>query len=108
VYADRRSGVLLTRPILLEGDRLRINYATAAPGSIRVGIVGDERHNSIWPLSDYAAENCDVIYGDELECDVTWRGNPDLSFLKGKTVRFKFELTDADLYALQIADSKAP
>ena len=92
---------MLTRPILLEGDRLRINYATAAPGSIRVGIVLE----SGWPLSDYAAENCDVIYGDELERDVTWHGSPDLSFLKGKVIRFKFELTDADLYALQIADS---
>lgn len=101
VYADRRSGVMLTRPILLEGDRLRINYATAAPGSIRVGIVLE----SGWPLSDYAAENCDVIYGDELERDVTWHGSPDLSFLKGQVIRFKFELTDADLYALQIADS---
>lgn len=98
VYADRRGGVLLTKPILFNGERLRINYATSAPGSIRVGLVAE----SGWPLPGYAAEDCDVVYGDELERDVTWRGNPDLSFLRGKAVRFKFELTDADLYAMQL------
>ncbi|HBP38778.1 MAG TPA: hypothetical protein DD640_08580 [Clostridiales bacterium] len=98
VHADRQGGVMLTQPVLLEGDRLRINYATSAPGSIRVGIVNE----SGWPLSDYSTEDCDVIYGDELEHDVTWRGSADLSFLKGTAVRFKFELTDADLYALQV------
>jgi hypothetical protein len=100
VYAPRQGGVLLTKPIRLDGGKLRINYATAAPGSIRVGIVLDTG----WPLSDFSTEDCDVIYGDELEHDVTWRGKSDLSFLKGKAVSFKFELNDADLFAMQIVE----
>jgi hypothetical protein len=98
VYADRKGGVMLTAPILLEGDRLRINYATSAPGSVRAGIIVNG-----WPLSDFSVEDCDVLYGDELERDVSWHGRSDLSFLRGSVVRFKFELIDADLYALQIA-----
>lgn len=98
MHAGRRGGVLLTKPILFEGGKLSINYATAAPGSIRVGIVDEGG----WPLARYSAEDCDVIYGDELERAVTWRGQSDLSFLRGKKVQFKFELIDADLYMLQV------
>lgn len=101
VYADRQGGVLLTKPLRIDGNRLRINYATSAPGSVRVGIVDE----SGWPLSGYSAEDSDVLYGDELERDVSWRGNADLSFLRGKAIRLKFELIDADLFALQIADA---
>lgn len=98
IHADRIGGLFTTKPILIEGDRLVINYATSAPGSIRVGII-DEKG---WPLSYYSLEDCDVIYGDELQKTVTWHGNGDLSFLRGKAVQLKFELKDADVYALQI------
>ena len=98
VHADRGGGVLLTKPILIEGDKLRINYATSAPGSVRVGLVDENG----WPLGGFSTEDCDLIYGDELEKDVTWHGRSDLSFLRGKAAQLKFELTDADLFALQI------
>ena len=98
IRASRQGGVLLTRPFLFAGSRLAINYATSAPGSIRVGLV--DGHG--WPLAGFAAENCDVIYGDELVRELSWQGNPDLAFLTGKVIRLKIELVDADLYALQI------
>ncbi len=97
-YGEKKGGMFQTQPILFEHGKLRINYATSAPGSVRVGIVDENG----WPLPRYSPEDCDVIYGDELERDVTWRGSSDLSFLRGKVVRFKFELRDADVYAMQI------
>ncbi len=98
VRASRAGGVLLTKAFLFTGSRLVLNYATSAPGSIRVGLVDAAG----WPLADYAAENCDVIYGDELEREVSWRGQSDLSFLTGQVISLKIEMIDADLYALQI------
>ncbi len=98
MHADRAGGVFVTKPIVFDGDTLSINYATSAPGSVRVGIVAETG----WPLSHYSTEDCDVIYGDELERTVTWRGSADLSFLKGKAIRFKFQLVDAALFALRV------
>ena len=86
---------------LFEGDRLHLNYATSAVGWIRVGIVGDATG---WPACGYSAEECDVIYGNELDAVVSWRGDSDLSRFRGKPVRLKFEMKDADLYALRFGD----
>ncbi|MBO9605655.1 MAG: hypothetical protein J7639_06875 [Paenibacillaceae bacterium] len=98
VHGDYSGAVFTTKPFIVEGDALYLNYATSAPGSVRVGIIDDTG----WPASYYSSEDCDVIYGDELERKVTWRGSSDLSKFKGKPIRLKFELKDADIYALRI------
>lgn len=100
VHGGYRGGVFTTKPILLEGNSLYLNYATSAPGSIRVGVIDETG----WPASYFSPEDCDVMFGDELEGRVTWRGSSDLSRFAGKTVRLKFELKDADVYALRIGD----
>lgn len=99
--APHAGGMFVTKPFLFEGDRLHLNYATSAVGWIRVGIVGDATG---WPACGYSAEECDVIYGNELDAVVSWRGDSDLSRFRGKPVRLKFEMKDADLYALRFGD----
>lgn len=100
VNAAYKGGVMTTKRIVAEGNRLILNYSTSAPGSIRVGLIDQDG----WPIPHFSTEDCDVIYGDELEREVSWRGSSDLSPFRGKTIRLKFELKDADLYALQFAD----
>ncbi|NHN32765.1 hypothetical protein [Paenibacillus agricola] len=97
VHGDYSGAVFTTKPIMVEGDSLFINFATSAPGSVRVGIIDETG----WPAAYYSAEDCDVIYGDELDCKVSWRGDSDLTPFAGKVVRLKFELKDADIYALR-------
>lgn len=97
VHGDDSGGIFTTKPIVVEGKSLMINFATSAPGSIRVGIIDEEG----WPFAPYSTENCDVIYGDELDCTVTWRGSSDLSKFANKPIRLKFELKSADMYALR-------
>lgn len=58
-----------------------------------------------WPASDFAVEDCDLIYGNELNRVVSWRGNSNLSRFEGKMIRLKFEMKDADLFALQFAQA---
>ncbi|WP_284639275.1 hypothetical protein [Paenibacillus silviterrae] len=100
IHGDYSGGMLTTHPIVVEGNSLVLNYATSAPGSVRVGIIDETG----WPVAKFSTEDCDVIYGDELDYKVTWRGSSDLSRFAGKTVRFKFELKDADIYALRFGD----
>ena len=97
VRAGYRGGELLTRPLLLEGAALRLNYATSAAGSLRVEL----QDESGQPLSGYALEEMDPIYGDQLDAPVAWKTGGDLSGLKGRPVRLRVVLQDADLFAVR-------
>ena len=99
--APYSGGMFVTKPFIFEGSHLHLNYATGAPGSIRVGIVADETG---WPASGYSTEECDIIYGNELDTVVSWKGNADLTKFAGKKVALKFEMKDADLYSFHFSD----
>ena len=96
MYADWRGGTLTTKPLIFDGGALYLNYATSAVGSVRVGIIDDRTGK---PVRGYTLDNCDVIYGNELEKMVTWKGKGDISKLRGKAVSLVVELRDADLFA---------
>jgi hypothetical protein len=99
--APYAGGMFVTKPFIFEGSRLHLNYATGAPGFIKVGIVADETG---WPASGFSTEECDILYGNELDAVVSWKGNSDLSKFAGKKVALKFEMKDADLYAFHFGD----
>ena len=97
--APLSGGEVLTKPLLFQGGRLLLNYSTSGAGSVRVEIqdaVGKA-------LPGFALEDCDELYGDALEQAVAWKNNPDLSKLAGQPVRLRFELRDADVYAMRFA-----
>ena len=48
VRAGYRGGELLTRPLLLEGAALRLNYATSAAGSLRVEVQDESGQAPVW------------------------------------------------------------
>jgi len=89
---------VLTKPLMLQGERLQINYATSAVGSVKVEVT-DPRGN---PIKGFSADDCVEMYGDEVEADVRWK-DADIRSLRGKPVRLRFLLRDADLYAFRCA-----
>jgi len=95
IYADWRGGRFTTKPFVFDGDALYLNYATSAVGGIRVGIADESGK----PLRGFRLEDCEEIFGNELEKQVAWKG--DVSKLQGKPVRLVFELRDADLFAFR-------
>ncbi|NKB66389.1 MAG: hypothetical protein GKR89_04970 [Candidatus Latescibacteria bacterium] len=97
VRAGYKGGQLRTRPLLLEGSSLRLNYATSAAGSLRVEIQDEAGQ----PLPNYALEDMEPIYGDQLDAAVAWKSGGDLSALRGSPVRLRVVLQDADLFALR-------
>ena len=97
VRAPYLGGEMLTRPLIFSGNRLVINYATSAAGSLRVEIqdMGGR------PLPGFSLSECREIIGDEIERPVTWEGRQDLGELSGKPVRLRFVMKDADLYSMR-------
>jgi hypothetical protein len=88
---------LLTTPIVFDGDKLSLNFASSAAGDVRVEI--QDEHGD--PIPGFNAADCEPQFGDTVDRVVHWKGGPDVSELAGKAVRLRFLLKDADLYSYQ-------
>jgi len=84
-HAGFAGGELVTRPLIIDGTRLELNYSTSAAGSLRVEIDGTSVRTR-------------ELIGDEIDhvSDL-----PDLASLRGKPIRLRFQLKDADLYSFR-------
>ncbi|HSW46416.1 MAG TPA: hypothetical protein VLM89_12680 [Phycisphaerae bacterium] len=97
VNCPYRGGEMVTKPLLFKGKNLVINFATSAPGSVKVEI----QDASGKPIPGYALADCIEFWGDEIERIVAWKGGTDVSKLSGKPVRLRFAMHDADLYSIR-------
>jgi uncharacterized repeat protein (TIGR02543 family) len=91
---------MITKPITFTGRRLVLNYATSAAGSIRVEI---QNSNGV-PQTGYALADFPERYLDEVEGVMKWGSVVDVGSLAGTTIRLRFVLKDADLYAMRFAN----
>ncbi len=97
VNAGYEEGEFITKPLIFSGDTLDVNYSTSAAGGIRVEI----QDESGKPIEGFTLEDSDVLYGDEISHTVSWQEKSDVSRLKGKPVRLRFVMNEADLYSLK-------
>ena len=93
VGADRSRGpgVRVPPPLIFAGSELELNYSTSAVGSVQVAV------------QDCAGQvicRSDEHYGDEIAGSVRW-AEGTLPEWAGRTVRLRFALKDADLYAFK-------
>ena len=98
-HASPAGGEFTTRPLHFKGSKLLLNFATSAPGSVRVAVL--DRAGAEVP--GFGLSDCPDLYGNEIERAVTWKGGADLGRLAGQPVRLRFRMKDADLYALRFA-----
>jgi BNR repeat-like domain len=102
--AGANGGEFTTRPVTFAGNRLVLNYATSAAGSVQVELQDAEGK----PIPGFALADMPPLFGDELDAVVAWKSGADLSSLAGKPVRLRFALKDADVYALRFQNVSAP
>ncbi len=100
LHAEYETGEMVTKPFTFRGDRLMLNYSTSAAGGIRIEIQ-DETEK---PIPGYSIDDAVEMIGNEIERAARWKSGDDVSSLVGRTVRLKFVMKDADLFALQFVD----
>ncbi|MFW5683136.1 MAG: hypothetical protein ACOC1G_09050 [Phycisphaeraceae bacterium] len=100
IHADCRGGGATTRPFRFHGSELRLNFSTSAVGGVNVEI--QDEHG--WPIPGFGLGEMSTLYGDRLDHRVSWAGGGDVSSLAGQTVRIRFELKDADVFAIRFAN----
>ena len=98
--AEYAGGELTTKPITFAGKHLSINFATSAPGSIRVEIQTSDGK----PIPGFTLDDCREQIGNEIDRIVSWKGTDDVSSLAGQVIRLRFVMKDADLYAIQFQE----
>jgi hypothetical protein len=100
LHAPLAGGACLTKPLIFDGRRLFLNYATSAAGSLRVEIQDHEGR----PVPGFSLEESEEIFGDSLNQVAHWAGGSDLGSLSGRPIRIRFALKDADLYSIQFRE----
>ncbi len=99
LYAPFSGGECVTKPLTFAGGNLTLNAATSAAGSIRVEIQDEEGN----PIPGFELDDCPPIFCDDLRYTVRWSDGGDVRSLAGKSVRLRFVLRDADLYAFRFS-----
>ncbi len=128
LHAGYEAGTMTTVPFFANGEDLKLNFSTSAAGSIRVSVL-DEAGNEI---EGYRADDMEELYGDSLSRVVRWKDGKRIGGIPGsrsssepdgggssgpgnvtgvrdpnvvrnaRPIRLRFELSDADLFAMQI------
>jgi hypothetical protein len=98
-HAGAGGGEFTTRSLIFSGDKLVLNYATSAAGSIAVEV----QDESGKPLPGYALADMKPLYGDELDAAISWKSKQNVSGIAGKPVRLHFAMRDADIFSIRTA-----
>ena len=104
VKASGGVGRLLTKPLVFEGDRLQVNFATFDQGTLRAELQ-DAAGN---PIPGFTLADSTAVSGDEIEQVLSWSGGADVGQLAGTPVRVLFELSDAELYSFHFRSVPEP
>jgi len=105
--SSRGRGGFWTVPFELNSDSININAHTLYSGFLRCQILssspGDVGSDTrfIRTIEGHTLEDCQPLVGDHVDAPLTWKGSADLSHLRGQTVRLRFDLYKADLYAIK-------
>ncbi len=102
IHASAQGGELLTKPLRFQGDRLELNFATSAVGSVQVEIQDANGK----PIPGFTLADCPPHFGDATARTITWKSGSNVSTLAGQPVRLRFVMQDADLYSYQFQTDK--
>lgn len=95
--STKDSGSLITRPVTFSGEHLFVNV-DAPEGTLQVEIL-DAKGARI--------ARSKPVTGDSTRSIVSWETREDLADLKGKEVRFRFELSRGSLYSFWVSPNQS-
>ncbi len=96
--AASTAGTLTTRPVHFSGKHMFVNVDCDG-GQLQAEVL-DAQNEVIAPFSK---DNCVPIEVDKTLEAVRWQGGGDLSSLAGKTVKFRFYLSNGQLYSFWVS-----
>jgi predicted GH43/DUF377 family glycosyl hydrolase len=98
IAAGSEEGVMTTRELSLEGNRLNLNIDTSGTGYATVALLDEDGI----PFPGFAHSDCDMIHADEVDFRVKWKGGGALDFLKTKKVRVQIRMRNTRIWAFGV------
>ena len=102
-------GECTTIPIIFTGSRLEVNGWTRFGGSIAFELVDASNENNYTnanAIPGFSFADNDFFSGDSLNHQVSWNGNPDVSFCAGKPIRIRLKMRRSRLHAFRFREAK--
>lgn len=99
--AGDAEGTLTTRTVRFNGKHLFVN-AGARGGELTVDVLDSKGR----VVKKFSRGNCLPVTADKTLQPVRWKGGDDLSRLAGKSVKFRFHLKNARLYAFWVSPDR--
>lgn len=96
--AGETEGYVVTKPLVLAGKTLHVNVE-APDGELRAEVLDPEGKTA---LPGYSLRDSVPVKGDGLDMELKWQTGTNLSALSGKSVRLRFALRKASLYAFWV------
>lgn len=93
--AGFQEGYVVTKPLVLNGNFIDLNFSTSSVGYVKV-VLTDEFGKEI---PGFGEQDANKMIGDKIDAQVAWSSGSSISSLRNKTVRIKFILKDADVFA---------
>lgn len=90
-------GQARTLPVKVIGSDLLVNLDTGALGTLRVALLDEKGH----PLPGFGLADCDSLLINATAARVTWKGQGDLTPLRGRQVSVSFEGSRTKLYSFR-------
>lgn len=98
ISAGFEEGEMITKPLRFSGNQLQVNFETSAGGVLGVEI--QDADGKVIP--GFAATDIkEPMRYNAREQPVVWNRGSDVSSLAGQTVRLRFVMREADLYAVR-------
>ena len=97
IYAPYKSGSMTTKLFIFTGKKLLLNFATSAPGYIKVEIQDSQGK----PIPGYSLRDAQELIGNYIEHPASWRSGTDVTGFSNQPIRLHFVMQDANLYSLQ-------
>ncbi|MAQ88756.1 MAG: hypothetical protein CMM03_02760, partial [Rhodopirellula sp.] len=99
LHAKYAGGECITKPFTFDGSRLSVNFATSAAGSIQIEILDA----GLQAFPGFQLSEFQTLIGNNTNQIVHWH-DASLESLAGQTIRLRFILKDADLFAFQFVN----
>jgi len=103
LHANLR-GEAVTKSFTFDGSQLQLNYATSAAGSVAVELQDGDGV----PIPGFTMNDAQPLFGDQIMTSARWAAGTDVSSLRGRVVRLRIALDDADLFSLRFAGDEPP
>lgn len=101
MQAGEREETLLTRPVTFSGRHLFVNVDNPG-GALSVEVCSESGE----PLPGFGKTDCRPVNADSTKTRVAWKGKNTIEELAGHPVRFRFYLSNGDLYSFWVSETE--